>query len=254
MVTKASNQQSGLGIAGMIIGIISLLLSCLVIGGVTGIVGIILSIIAITQKGKKKGMAIAGIVLNALAIIIMIIMLVAIGSTDTDAKAENNSAKRNQKSESNIETSTGREESSAPGKNTSTPEPTADSEITLEKIKEQAQELKYKDIMRNPEKYKGQYFFVTVKILTVENGSLFSSYDKAYKAYTNDEYGFWLGDMIYLLDNRDTKSDEYIRILEDDIIIAYGRFDDLVQTKNALNGTKSEEMSLQLLYVELISE
>lgn len=127
-------------------------------------------------------------------------------------------------------------------------------EITLDEIKEQAQELSYKDLMRNPDDFTGQYFYVTVKISSAESGSLFSGYDRAYRAYTNDDYDLWMGDMIYLLDNRDTESDEYIKILEDDVIIAYGRFDNLVETKNVLNGSKSEEMSLQLLYAELISE
>lgn len=128
------------------------------------------------------------------------------------------------------------------------------SEITLKEIKAQAKKLNYKAVMRNPEEYKGKYFYVKVKIFSVENGSFFSGYDKAYKAYTNDKYDMWLGDMIYLLDNRDTESKDYVKILEDDIVKVYGRFDELVETKNALNGSKSEEMSLQLLYTELISE
>lgn len=74
--TQTSNQQqSGLGIAGMVIGIISVLLSCIIIGGFLGIIGLALSIAAITQKGKKKGFSIAGLVLNTISIIIMIIVL-----------------------------------------------------------------------------------------------------------------------------------------------------------------------------------
>lgn len=134
------------------------------------------------------------------------------------------------------------------------PEEVVIPEITFDEIKEQAQELSYKDLMRNPDDFTGQYFYVTVKISSAESGSLFSGYDRAYRAYTNDDYDLWMGDMIYLLDNRDTESDEYIKILEDDVITAYGRFDNLVETKNVLNGSKGEEMSLQLLYAELISE
>lgn len=79
------NQQSGLGIAGMIIGIIALLLSCILIGGFIGIVGLILSIVGVSQKNKKTGMAVAGIVLNAVAIVIMIIMFVVAGSDSDNA-------------------------------------------------------------------------------------------------------------------------------------------------------------------------
>lgn len=81
--TATENQQSGLGIAGMIIGIIALLLSCILIGGFIGIIGLILSIIGVSQKNKKTGMAVAGIVLNVIAIIIMIIIF-AIAGTDSE--------------------------------------------------------------------------------------------------------------------------------------------------------------------------
>lgn len=76
-ISSQQQEHSALGIAGMIIGIVAILLSCIAIGGFIGIVGLVLSIIGITQKGKKSGMAIAGITLNALAIVIMVIILFA---------------------------------------------------------------------------------------------------------------------------------------------------------------------------------
>lgn len=79
-------KQSGLGIAGMIIGIISLLLSCFVVGGFLGIIGLILSIVAIKQKDRKSGMSIAGVVLNTIAIVIMIIMLICSIDTSDEVK------------------------------------------------------------------------------------------------------------------------------------------------------------------------
>lgn len=74
---------SGLGIAGMILGIISVILSFLVVGGIIGIIGIILSIVAMAKKGAKKGAAIAGFVLNLIAIIIMIAVISIAGSIAT---------------------------------------------------------------------------------------------------------------------------------------------------------------------------
>ena len=90
--TTANQQQSGLGIAGMIIGIISLLLSCIVVGGFLGIIGLILSIVGITQKNKKGGTSVAGIVLNSIAIFIMIIILTAFGSGEDDTSKNVNSS------------------------------------------------------------------------------------------------------------------------------------------------------------------
>lgn len=63
----------GLAIAGMVLGIVSLLVSVCG-GGFIGIIGLILSIVALV-KGQIKGMSIAGIVTSALAIIISILSL-----------------------------------------------------------------------------------------------------------------------------------------------------------------------------------
>lgn len=128
------------------------------------------------------------------------------------------------------------------------------SEDKIISIKEQATELNYKAVFRNPDDYIGKYFVVDVKILTVENGSWLSGYEKAYKSYTNDEYNMWFGDMLYLVDHRKETDYGYVKILTDDIIRVWGQFDGLIETKNALNGTKGEEMSLNIIYTELISE
>lgn len=68
-------QGNGLGIASLVIGIISLLLSCCY-GGVIGVVGIILGIIAISKNNSQKGIAIGGIVTSAIAIAITVFMLI----------------------------------------------------------------------------------------------------------------------------------------------------------------------------------
>jgi len=71
------NKTNGLSIGGMVVGIISLLVSfipCIgVLGGLIGVVGLILSIIgyrSAKDTGGPTTMAIVGIVLSALAIII----------------------------------------------------------------------------------------------------------------------------------------------------------------------------------------
>ncbi|MCM1112189.1 MAG: hypothetical protein NC399_02925 [Muribaculum sp.] len=91
MTTNTTNStgksQSGLGIAGMVLGIIALLLSCILIGGFIGILGLILSLIGMTQKDRNHGMAIAGIVLNAVAVIIMILIFAAGSSVGSSQPA-----------------------------------------------------------------------------------------------------------------------------------------------------------------------
>lgn len=84
-----NKKQSGLGIAGMIIGIIAVLLSCVVIGGFLGIIGFILSIIGVCDKEKGKGMAIAGISLNSISIIIALVFLAIPSSNHTTTASKN---------------------------------------------------------------------------------------------------------------------------------------------------------------------
>ena len=68
---EVKEESSGLGIAGMVIGIISLLLSWLLVFILLPVIGLILSCCA---KGKK-GFKIAGIILNGLAILVTIILI-----------------------------------------------------------------------------------------------------------------------------------------------------------------------------------
>lgn len=73
----AANNGKGLGIAGMILGILAIILSFIPCFGVWAIifavVGVILSAISLSQAkkaGTSKGMAIAGLICSILAIII----------------------------------------------------------------------------------------------------------------------------------------------------------------------------------------
>lgn len=84
----ASNPGKGLGIAGMVLGIISLVCntvcSCLygsVLGFPLSIVGLILSIIAKKKSkaaGCSNGMATAGLVMNLISVIIVALAILAI--------------------------------------------------------------------------------------------------------------------------------------------------------------------------------
>lgn len=75
-----------MGVAALILGIISLIIGfipfCGMIAFVPAVIGLILGIVEIVSKSKKsepKGMGIAGLVLSALAILIMIWWLFIVG-------------------------------------------------------------------------------------------------------------------------------------------------------------------------------
>lgn len=247
----SSKKESICGIVGMIFGFIF----CNILFPV---IGLILCIIGLRSKEKKSVCGKIGLIVSIMAIIINIMApeymkYVNEERENLSVSQEANNTEEEKKENKGIDQTEAKDQESSESSQDDDSN-TGSAEITFDEIKQQAQELDYKAVMRNPENYTGQYFTVTVKILTVENGSFFSSYDRAYKSYTNDEYGLWFGNMIYLLDNRDTSSEYYTKILEDDIITVYGRFDKLVETKNALNGAKGEEMSLQILYTEFVEE
>ena len=76
-IEKDSNQRpsgNGLATATLILGIESLLLSCFY-GGILGILGLVLGIIALI-KGENKGMSIAGIITSGFAILITVVVFI----------------------------------------------------------------------------------------------------------------------------------------------------------------------------------
>ena len=78
----------GLGIAGMILGIVSLVCCCVwYISGLCAVVGLILSIVSVVQgrkAGKTNGYALAGIICCAIGLLFAAIMLLAfIGNYDS---------------------------------------------------------------------------------------------------------------------------------------------------------------------------
>lgn len=121
--------------------------------------------------------------------------------------------------------------------------------MTEQEFKDSCKDIDYKAMMRNPDDYIGQNFKVTVKVSTKEDG--YGDFPYAYKCYAQDEDGDFYGDYYYFLDARQTDEDGYVKVLEDDYITVYGTFDGLLATENALNGSTSEEMSLNIYYVDL---
>ncbi len=92
--TPAANNGKGLGIAGMILGILAIIVSFVPCFGwwaiVLAVVGVILSAISMAQAKKAnapKGMAIAGLICSILAIIIGSIWIFVIAKAVTEGGA-----------------------------------------------------------------------------------------------------------------------------------------------------------------------
>lgn len=83
-----SMKQSPLGITSMVLGIISILTACIAFGIVPGIIGLILAIIALCQKDRKHGTAIAGLVCSVIGIVIFaIVVLFVNGVSDSNKES-----------------------------------------------------------------------------------------------------------------------------------------------------------------------
>ncbi len=81
----SQQEGQGMAIAGMILGIISLVCCCSgYIALVIGIVGFVLSLVVLLQKKPGKGMAIAGIVCSAVAVISIVSLMMIGRSVSTE--------------------------------------------------------------------------------------------------------------------------------------------------------------------------
>ncbi len=79
---KIKMKQSGFGITSLIFGIIGMLLSCILIGIVPCVIGLIFAIIGITHKERGHGTAIAGLVCSVIGIGIFLLEVFVIGASD----------------------------------------------------------------------------------------------------------------------------------------------------------------------------
>ena len=92
-----------MGVAALVLGIVSIVIAwiplCGVIAFIPALIGLILGIVDTvkkSKKGEKKGMSIAGIILNALAIIFIAVYTFAIGGAVSQGLNELNEAAANE--------------------------------------------------------------------------------------------------------------------------------------------------------------
>ena len=92
--TGPSGPRNGLGTAALVLGIVGLVLAIPVIGLLPGIVAVVLGIIGVRRANRgeanNRGVAIAGIVTGALAVVIAVFVLVAVGAFWSENKDEIN--------------------------------------------------------------------------------------------------------------------------------------------------------------------
>lgn len=253
-----------LGILSMIFGIIGMITSCLFVGIIPAIAGIILGIIGIAKK-NGKGKSIAGLVCGIIGVIIFTWMM---SSDDSSTYTESTQIEVESESETGTDTEQESliEESENHDMQTETSEKMENDESennkqvneetpVIDERKEfidSCEKFNYKKIARNPDDYIGKNFKVTVQIYSKSEGGLFT--ESYMKAYTDDGSGYYFDKMIYVFDDQDENSDDYVNVLENDIITVYGTFEGMEDTTNMLNGEKSKDVALHMKYAKLVSD
>lgn len=81
----ATETPSGMAVAGLVLGILSMLCCCIwYVSAILGILALVFSIITVAKNKPGKGMAIAGIVCGAIGLLISIVIVIGvIGYTRT---------------------------------------------------------------------------------------------------------------------------------------------------------------------------
>ena len=155
-------KQSGFGIASLVCGITGILLSCVAIGIVPAIVGIVFAIIALAQKNKGHGTSIGGLVCSIVGIITFFLAMFVFTSDDTNdtpKKVSSNEETQIQATENHSTETATEEKVNEPFKVGDTVE-TEDLRITFLKAEPYTDE--YDEPANGHEFYKFEFEFVNI--------------------------------------------------------------------------------------------
>lgn len=256
---NTNNKNSTLSIFALVLSII----------GCTSLVGLILAIIDLNNKdGKKKTCSIIAIVFSGISIIISLLFFSIALNSDTDSSNNDTQIEvsqeepqedikkieDNQQNEitENLETEKPKEieiiEETKEPENQEIEEIEEEHTISKSDYIKDCLEYKYKTIARNPDDCIGNKYYGTFEVFSKENGSWYSGYDICYKCF-DEENNF-----IYVIDMQDKDSEDYVNVLEGDTIVVYGTFNGMVESKNYLNNSVSDEVCLDMYFCDLIEE
>lgn len=177
--------------------------------------------------------------------LIVLIVLYAIGSSDSNSDSSSSKAASSASSTASISSSTAASDVSESAASSIAAEP----ELTEDEYKALCEAIPYKDLCRYPDEYTGTKIAIKVKVQQIMDSSWLSS-DKAWRVQTdNDGYGLYLDDEYYAIDKRSTDS---VKILTDDIVVIYGEFTGTTEVTRALTNTTDEIPSIDVKYADLV--
>lgn len=225
------------------------------------------------EKSHKSGGAVLGIFFGIIAITAVICIILFGGSSPLINDFFSSISDENETNDTSISVF-GFPDTSENPKMDSTPE---SSEIDRKEFIKSCSNLlpNYKSIERKPNVYLGQnYYFICYVSEVRDVDEPFSRYHHYYITYAYDtdkademikngwadDYSsawLWACDYdreVWIMDDRDTSDDEYLKVLEGDILIIYGTFSGLTPTYNSETGESGEVVSLDIKFFDVISE
>ena len=207
---------SVISIVSLIAGVIGMLTTCLFVGIIPCIAGLVLSIISFFEKGTKKILSVIGMVCSIIGIVLFIILM-AIPSEDTDK------TKKSEENKTEVSATEIPKETQKP-KEKATAKPT-EKQKTKKQIKNEyissCKEYSHKKILRKPDDYTDKKIKVRVTILNLHE-SIFGKY---YIAEDNN------GNLYTINEEREK---EEPRLYEKDKITVYGNILGLSEIESSI--------------------
>lgn len=229
VVYRKQDKKTGFAVSSLILGIIGLILSCLIVGIVPSIIGLIFGIVTLvnTDLKKDKAMSIIGIICSVISIFIAtIVIVVAVMSGGSVSSNSDLKSDGNRKEENAIEKIQG---------------------ISRDQFISECEDFDYKSLARDPDGNKGKKIKVEVKVQQIlQDGS--KTY---YRVNMDDEYGFWSGGEFLMLDKR---KDDKTKILVDDVLKVYAEFSGSETLIRAFTDTEEEVPTIDAYYVEFLED
>lgn len=223
-------KMSSLAVAGFVVSLVALVTFFIpaldIIAALTAFGLSLPGLISAIRGRRGKGLAIAGLAISVLALILSVSYLSSLDSADKKDTLEQTA--------------------------TVTVQPTGTPVLTetAEDFKASCEKIGYKELCRYPDEHRGDRIVLTVKVSQILDTGAFST-GTAWSAYDDESgYGWYNSNQYYLIDSRD---DDDMRILEDDVITVYGTFSGIEEVVTVL-GVKNRLPRIIVEYLELIDE
>lgn len=229
---KEKKKDSALSAFAAILGLVSF---TTYLGGLLGIIDLI--------KNRRDGKRHLG---SYFAIVMCILWIIIGGSNGGSDDGKNSSTNNNVTTE--IQTTEVATESTAQNTTENKAKKKAKHKETEKEYRKSCKEYKFKDVLRNPDKYVGKRVKITIKISSIHEESILNA-TKYYFGNSENEYGYY-GDKYAIFDERQKQD---LKLLSDDVITVYGEIAEPEYTSSLILSSE-EVFAIKMKYVDLVAE